>query len=46
MKIINAQTYIQNTIADMPNGGKARAGAMTTNFWKQFMTSFIDPLTQ
>src|SRR5258707_14281129 len=33
MKISDAQIYIQNTIAGMPNGAKARAGTATTNCW-------------
>ena len=35
METSNAQTYIQKTGADMPSGGKARAG---TNCWKLHMT--------
>lgn len=33
MKRSDAQTYIQNTIADMPNGGKAKAGKTATDCW-------------
>src|SRR5712692_6392699 len=31
MKSSDAQTYIQNAIAGMPNGAEARAGTTTTN---------------
>src|SRR2546428_9429240 len=33
MKSSDAQTYIQNAIAGMPNGAKARAGTTTANCW-------------
>ncbi len=33
MKISDAHAYIQNVIAGMPNGGKARAGT-TMGCWK------------
>src|SRR5882724_5501542 len=33
MKSTDAQTYIQNTIADRPNGAKARACKTATNCW-------------
>src|SRR5258708_19015117 len=33
MKSNDAQTYIQNAIAGMPNGAEAKAGTTTTNCW-------------